>query len=124
MRRGKFDGDLNAEVEFHIEARIAELRELGIALAEATVRARREFGPVLRAQEDSRGAWELLYLEQILADVRYALRQLLKNRTFAAVALLSLALGTGAATAVFSVINGVLLHPSHMPALNAWFPFA
>lgn len=98
-------------LQFHIETRTSELESLGISSSEAMAQARREFGPVLRMQEDSREAWQFSWLGQISADLRYASRQLLKNRTFALVSLLSLSLGIGATTAVFSVIYGVLLHP-------------
>jgi predicted permease len=111
FRRTRVDHQLEEEAGIHIEMRSAELESSGIPRAGAIAQARREFGPVLRMQEDSHEAWQFAFLEQAFSDLRYASRQLLKSPLFALVSLLSLALGIGASSAVFSVIYGVLLHP-------------
>lgn len=109
--RAKFDEQIGEEAQFHIEMRSSELQAVGVPPTEAEAQARREFGPVLRMEEASREAWRFPLLAQIFGDIRYAFRQLLKSPVFTLVSLLSLALGIGATTSVFSVIYGALLHP-------------
>ena len=117
VRRASFERQMNQETQFHIEMRRSELVDAGLAPAEALLQARREFGPVLRAQEGSREAWHFQWLEQTLADSRYAFRQMIKAPASTLISILSLALGIGATTAVFSVLYGVLLNP--FPYLGA-----
>jgi predicted permease len=111
FQRDRLDQHLREEAEAHIEMRAAELQNEGLSPVEALSRSRKEFGPLLRMTEDSRQAWQFQTVEGLTEDVRYGLRQLAKDPGFTAICLLSLALGIGASTAVFSVIWGVLLHP-------------
>lgn len=107
----RFDRDMREELQFHIEERARELHESGVAKEEAVLRARREFGSEQLACEDSRQAWQFLWLEQFLADLRVGSRMLWRNPGFAVLAVLCLTLGIGANAAVFSWIEGLLFHP-------------
>src|SRR5215813_11056089 len=80
--RSTFDEGLRDEIEFHIDCRTEELKATGISAADARAQAIREFGSETRIREDVRSAWQFLWLEDLLIDFSYALRQLGKNATF------------------------------------------
>jgi predicted permease len=113
-RRRRFD-DLSASIQEHLEERTDELMEEGIPRKEAEQRARREFGNPTLIEQRSREEWQWSWLESLLTDLKQTLRRLARSPGFTATILLTLAIGIGANTAVFSVLNCVLLKPLPYP---------
>ena len=113
-RKRRYD-DLSASIREHIEERAEELVDGGMPRVEAEKTARREFGNVTLIEERSREVWQWATIESIAADLRLVMRRLRRSPGFAATVLLTLAIGIGANTAVFSVLNSVLIRPLSYP---------
>lgn len=112
---GKMERELDDEMAFHIEMEARKLMERGMAEEEAWRQARRNFGPMLRNKESARQAWGIGLVQDLRADARHTFRGFRRSPVFAAVAILTLGLGIGGTTAIFSVVNGVILKPLPFP---------
>jgi len=110
-RASGFDADLDEEIRCHLEMRAAELVASGVSHADASMQARREFGSRALAGEESRAAWHFQWLADFAADVRHAVRSFRRSPAFTLTAILSLGLGIGATTAIFTALDAVLLRP-------------
>jgi predicted permease len=111
FRKRQLDREMDAEMRAHLELRTQENIEAGMSAEEAWLAARRRFGPSESIKETCRDQRGLPWLENLLRDARFGARQLAKNPGFAAVAILTLAFGIGANTAIFALINVVLFKP-------------
>ncbi len=124
FHRGRFDADLEEEMRLHQELREQEQVDRGVSPEEAHYAAQRRFGNKLVLREESREMWGWNWLETLFQDIRYGLRQLRRNPGFTLVVLLTLTLGIGATTTVFTLVYSTLLrslpfpHADHIVAIH------
>lgn len=108
-RRRQFESEMDTELRFHVDAYVDDLVRTGVDRNEAERRARLEFGAIEATKDECRQAWGLQRIDELRADLRLTARTIRRNPDFAAVAILSLALGIGANSAIFGLIDAVLL---------------
>jgi macrolide transport system ATP-binding/permease protein len=114
-QRHRKEEELREELTFHLAEEADERQAGGLSAEQARWAARRDLGNVTRLREDARALWSWILLEQLAQDVRYGLRTIAANKTFSAMAILSLALGIGANTAIFSMMDSILLRSLPVP---------
>jgi len=109
--RTRIDEDVEQEIRFHLDSRIDELEFIGLSRDDARRQALDEFGSVNLARDNSRAAWQFRWLDDAVGDLRYTLRTFRRSPGFVITAVLSLSLGIGATSAIFTALDAVLWRP-------------
>ncbi len=110
LRRGALEHDLERELQDHLQRRVADLTQSGLSESDARARAAREIGGLAQVREEVRDVWLTRWLRDFAYDLRFSARSFLHAPSFTATAVLSLALGIGATTAIYSLVDQVILH--------------
>src|SRR5215472_13697008 len=110
LRRNKLESGLERELRYHLDRRISDLEKRGLPSGEALRQALLELGGIAQIQEEVRDIWLTRWLRDFTYDLRLSLRSFLRTPSFCITAVLSLVLGIGATTAVYSLVDQVLLH--------------
>jgi hypothetical protein len=124
LHRGRKEDDLRDELQFHLDEEAEEHQAEGMTGEQARHAARRDIGNLTLVQEEARAVWTWTYLEQLAQDCRYGFRSMAANKAFSMLAILSLALGIGANTAIYSFMDSLLLRslpvsdPESLAVLN------
>src|SRR5215475_8046677 len=128
FRRRKLEGDLDRELRFHLDRRIIDLEKSGLPTSNARRQALLELGGVAQVQEEVRDVWLSRWFRDFVHDLRFSARSILRSPSFTATAVLSLALGIGATTALYSLIDQIVLralpvdHPERLVLID-WIGF-
>ena len=119
FRRKRLDRELDAEIRYHMESLEAQYRHRGLSAEEAHIAARRDFGGVVAVEEAYRDQRGIPMLETLCRDVRFSLRSMRRTPTLTLAVIVTLAIGIGANTTMFTVVNGVLIQPLPYPQPDA-----
>ena len=111
FRRRRAQSDFNDEIAAHLQLEIDRLRDSGLSQDDAEAAARRAFGNVVLAQERFYESGRALFWDRLVQDMKFAIRLLERTPVFTAAVILTLALGIGNASAIFSLVNAVVLRP-------------